>query len=154
VYHGDVSSLISLIRAQSTTLLATGVVLLATFLISSTPATAQHMNAANAPCRLTSDVDKTNCFVAEAKTAEVDLNVISIRIMRILREEDQDTLRAVQEKWADFREANCSAEKDLYMNGPLAPMAYYSCMAANTRQRIAELNAIYGGLLEKFGNRP
>jgi len=113
------------------------------------------MNAADAPCRnVASEVDKTNCFVAATKTSEADMTGIYIRILGTLREEDQDTLRAVQGKWAEYREANCSAERDLYMNGPLAPMAYFACMAANTRQRITELNAVYGGQLEKSGNRP
>jgi uncharacterized protein YecT (DUF1311 family) len=152
VYDGDVSSLSTLIPAQRTGLLAACFVLLA--LMFAPAAFGQHLNAADAPCRkVTSDVEKTNCFAAEAKTSENELSGIYIRVMRILREDEQETLQTVQAKWADYRETNCSAERDLYMNGPLAPMAYYACLAANARQRVTELNTIYKWRVEKAGNR-
>jgi uncharacterized protein YecT (DUF1311 family) len=121
------------------------------FLTSAGHASPQHMNAKDAPCQNGPGAAETQCFIEEAHRADVELNLQYNRIHQILSPAEQRQLQAAQRLWIQFRDANCAAERDLYGGGSAASMAYQACIAADTRQRTAELNVMYGWRLEKFG---
>jgi uncharacterized protein YecT (DUF1311 family) len=80
----------------------------------------------------------------------MELTLLYNKIRQILSPTEQRQLQAAQRLGIKFRDANCAAERDLYGVGSAARMAYEACLGADTRQRTAELNVIYGWRLEKF----
>jgi uncharacterized protein YecT (DUF1311 family) len=113
---------------------------------------AQHMNATDAPCHgPASNAEMTACFVSASKVAAEHLNKIYDRIREVLSANEQKDLLGTQRLWLKFRDANCSAERNLYAGGSAAPMVYVACVEAVTRQRTSDLKAMYGWRLEKFG---
>jgi uncharacterized protein YecT (DUF1311 family) len=112
---------------------------------------AQHM-AEDSLCRTAGPgVDVTRCFIEEGQRTDRELNLLYNQIREILSPADRAQLQAVERLWIQFRDANCGAERDLYGGGSAAPMVYAACVAADTRQRTAELKVMYGWRLEKFG---
>jgi uncharacterized protein YecT (DUF1311 family) len=110
------------------------------------------MNAPDAPCQApASNAEETNCFIAASKAANSKLNATYSRIREVLSSDEQWDLQEAQRLWLRFREANCSAERNLYGSGTAVPMVYAACVEVNTRHRTAELKAMYGWRLEKFG---
>jgi uncharacterized protein YecT (DUF1311 family) len=113
---------------------------------------AQHMNAPDAPCQApASNAETTVCFISASKAADEQLNKIYTRIREVLSADEQKDVQEAQRLWLKFRDASCSAEKNLDASGSAAPGAYAACIEAETRQRIADLNTIYGWRLQKFG---
>jgi uncharacterized protein YecT (DUF1311 family) len=114
-------------------------------------ASPQHMNAKDSPCQAVgTGADETKCFIDEAHRADMELNLQYNRIRQVLGPAEQRQLQAAQRLWIQFRDANCTAERDLYGGGSAGPMTYQACLAADTRQRTAELGVMYGWRLEKF----
>lgn len=114
-------------------------------------AAAQHMNAPDAPCRTpASNAEETSCFIAASKAADTKLNEVYSHLRVGLSPEEQKDLQQAQRLWLRFRDADCSAERNLYGSGTAAPMVYAACMEADTRQRAAELKTMYGWRLEKL----
>lgn len=60
-------------------------------------------------------------------------------------ETEKAALRAAQDKWREFRDANCQAEAgiDFSPEGTAFVVAFMECMAAMTEQRVAELKSRY-----------
>jgi uncharacterized protein YecT (DUF1311 family) len=115
-------------------------------------ASAQHMNAQDAPCQApASNAEMTACFISASKTADERLNKIYIRVREVLSSDEQKDLQAAERLWLKFRDANCSAERNLYAGGSAAPTVYAACIEADTRERTTDLKAMYGWRLEKFG---
>jgi uncharacterized protein YecT (DUF1311 family) len=119
------------------------------FLTSAGEVSAQHMNAKDAPCQTGPNSEETRCFFNEAQAADRELNLVYNKIRKILSPTDQSKLQTAQRLWVQFRDANCAAERELYDGGSAAPMVYQACLGADTRQRTAELNVMYGWRLEK-----
>lgn len=125
---------------------------LATCFFLADHASAQHMNAPDAPCRgPASNAETTACFISASKTADEQFNKVYVRIREVLSTDEQSDLQAAQCQWLKCCDANCSAERNLYAGGSAAPMVYAACIEANTRQRTSDLAAIYGWRLQKFG---
>ena len=125
---------------------------LATCLLFSDNSTAQHMNAADAPCRgPASNAEGTRCFIDASHTADKKLNQVYARVGEVLDPDEQKELQAAQRLWLKFRDANCAAERNLYGGGTAVSMVYAACIKADTRQRTAELKMMYGWRVEKFG---
>lgn len=115
---------------------------------------AQHTNAATAPCRdAGSNAEVTQCFVTASQAADKQLNEVYARVRQVLSPDEQEQLQEAQRLWVKFRDANCTAERSLYGGGTAAPMVYEACLEADTRQRITELNTMYGWRMEKFGKK-
>lgn len=111
---------------------------------------AQHMNAKDAPCqRAGSGAAETQCFIEESQSADKELNSFLAKVQKVLDADEQSRLHLAQRSWAQYRQANCEAERALYNGGSAAAMTYYACLAADTRQRISELNTMYGWVLQK-----
>ena len=112
------------------------------------------MNAPDGPCKApASNAEETQCFVTAAKVADEQLNQTYAHVRQVLSLDEQRDLQQAQRLWLEFRDANCSAERNLYGSGTAAPMVYAACLEADSRQRTAELNTMYGWRLEKFGNK-
>ena len=62
-------------------------------------------------------------------------------------------MQEAQRLWLKFRDANCSAERNMYGSGTAASMVYAACIEADTRQRTAELKTMYGWRWQKAGKR-
>jgi uncharacterized protein YecT (DUF1311 family) len=116
----------------------------------SVPAAAQHMNLPNAPCRnAVVTVEAERCFVHATKAANMVLQQHLSRIRRILGPFESADLEKAQALWAQFREADCSAERDLFGRRTGGPVTYFACLEAWARMRLADLDAIYGWRLAK-----
>src|ERR1035441_656627 len=88
---------------------------LVTCLLLGDNANAQHMNAPDSPCKApASNAEMTACFISASKTADERLNKICNRIREVLSADEQRDLQAAQRLWLEFRDANCSAERNLY----------------------------------------
>jgi uncharacterized protein YecT (DUF1311 family) len=130
----------------------TRLLVLVGFLSFATYAMGQHMNAEDAPCRgPSSNAEETQCFISASRNADTEMNQTYDRVRKVLGADEQEKLQSVQRLWMQFRDSNCTAERDLYGRGTAAPMVYAACIEADTRQRSAELNTIYGWRLIKFG---
>src|SRR6516164_4469645 len=76
--------------------------------------TARHMNAKN-PCENVGGPasEETRCFVEEAQRADRELNLVYNKVRTVLTSTEQQQLQATQRLWIQFRDANCTAERDL-----------------------------------------
>ena len=110
------------------------------------------MNAPDAPCQApVSNAETTACFISASKAADEQLNKTYTRIREVLSADEQKDVQEAQRLWLQFRDASCSAERNLYAGGSAASRAYAACIEAETRQRTAELKTIYGWRLQKVG---
>jgi uncharacterized protein YecT (DUF1311 family) len=112
---------------------------------------AQHMNANDGPCqRPASGAEETACFNDAYKKSDAELNQFYHRVQAVVDGEELAKLKVAQRLWIQFRDANCSAEHELYLGGSAASMVELACLEAVTRHRTEELNVMYGWRLEKF----
>jgi uncharacterized protein YecT (DUF1311 family) len=108
------------------------------------------MNALGAPCRgPASTLEATNCFTAAAKSADQQLNRTYEQIRNTLVDGDKKKLQEAQRIWLQFRDANCTAERELYSGGSAASMVYAACIEADTRHRTSELKTMYEWKVDK-----
>jgi len=116
------------------------------------PAQAQHMNAADAPCKNAgSGVEQANCLSAAAKKADANLNETYQRITSVLGPSDRQQLQNAERAWLTYRDQICGAERNLYNGGTGGNAAYPACLEAVTRHHVAELKSAYWWRVEKFG---
>ena len=126
--------------------------LLAICFLLSDHSAAQHMNAVDAPCRgPATTLDEMQCLIAASKVADERLERTYNRVREVLSKDEQNDLQQAQRLWLKYRDANCSAERNLYGGGTAAPVVHAACMEADTRERTAELKTMYGWRLKKFG---
>lgn len=131
-----------------------GLLIVVGCLFLSSNSLAQHMNAADAPCRdAASGAEETQCFVTASQVADKQLNDTYARVRQVLSSDEQEQLQEAQRLWLKFRDANCTAERNLYGKGTAAPMVYAACITADTQQRTSELNTMYGWRVEKLGKK-
>ena len=117
-----------------------------------TPLQAQHMNAADAPCKAAgTGVEQVNCLNVAVKKADADLNSVYQRITGILEIADRQKLQSAERAWLLYRDQACAAERDLYSGGTGGLAAYPACLEAVTRHRISDLRTAYWWKVEKFG---
>lgn len=114
------------------------------FLSANLPARAQHMNEKDSPCaEVVVTVDLTNCLAKARDAADAKLNAVYKQLRGKLDAADGQRLVAAQRLWIQYRDANCSAERDLYGSGTAASPAYLACLEAMTRVRTKELAVTY-----------
>jgi uncharacterized protein YecT (DUF1311 family) len=108
------------------------------------PATAQHMNQKESPCaNVVVTVDLARCLSNAKDPADVRLNSVYNKTHERLDASDAQRLQAAQRLWIQYRDANCSAERDLYAGGTASGPAYLACLEAMTRARAKELEIMY-----------
>jgi uncharacterized protein YecT (DUF1311 family) len=108
------------------------------------PARAQHMNEQDSPrAGVVVTVDLTNCLAKATDMAETQLNAAYKNLRGKPAAADGQRLIATQRLWIQYRDANCTAERDLYDGGTAASPAYLACLEAMTRARTRELAVTY-----------
>jgi uncharacterized protein YecT (DUF1311 family) len=73
----------------------------------------------------------------------LELNAAYKEIRGKLDGEDAKRLVAAQRLWIQYRDANCTAERELYAGGTAANPVYLACLEAMTRARTKELRVTY-----------
>jgi uncharacterized protein YecT (DUF1311 family) len=117
-------------------------------LLTNGVALGQTADAQQRPCQeADSNAQMRQCLRAAAQKADAALDQTYEAIVWKLSGSNREALRAAQQLWIRFRDASCTAARNLYEGGTLAPAAYWGCMEAATRQRTAELKSIYGDFL-------
>ena len=112
--------------------------------VASIPVQAQHMNEKDSPCTgVGVTADLANCLAKARDSADVKLNAMYKRVRERLEAADAQRLIATQRLWIQYRDANCSAERDLYGGGTASWPAYLACLEAMTRARTRELEVTY-----------
>lgn len=112
---------------------------------------AQHMNAKDGPCQKPAFGDEeTSCFYHASKHSDAELNQLYLRVLTVVDGDELAKLKAAQRLWMQFRDANCSAEEELYSGGSAASMVKIACLEAVTRHRTEELHVMYDWRLEKW----
>lgn len=128
---------------------AAAVLCLATVLI--TPAHAQHMNAGNTGCEdAGSEVDVSNCFYESWQKADLELNQVYKRIIRVMPVKHRPALTMSQRNWIRFRDSFCDAESSLYSGGSANGKVHRACLTAVTKQQTSALHNAFGWRVEKF----
>ena len=106
------------------------------------------MNSPAAPCRnVAVTVAVENCFEKAYKAADSHLNQTYSQISSVLPSDDVQRLKAAQRLWIEFRDATCTAESHLFNGGTASAPAYSACLEELTRQRVADLQTIYGWVI-------
>jgi uncharacterized protein YecT (DUF1311 family) len=130
------------------TLVRFWLLMLTAFICCNSVARAQHMNAADAPCRnVAVTVAMENCFDKAYKAADSGLNQMYSQIEKVLQPDDLQRLKVAQRLWIQLRDATCTAESNLYNGGTASAPAYSACLEEETRQRTADLNTTYGWVI-------
>jgi uncharacterized protein YecT (DUF1311 family) len=112
------------------------------------PTAAQHINEKESPCSSAfTTVEMSSCFGKARGAADAELNTTYKTIHAKLDGEDEQRLVATQRLWIQYRDANCTAERELYAGGtaatPVYLAVYLACLGAMTRARTKELLATY-----------
>ena len=83
-----------------------------------------------------------DCAGKEYQKTDAELNAVYKQLMASLSDrEHQASLRAAQQAWLKYRDANCEFEAFENRGGTIYPLVYTSCLAAVTRARTKELRA-------------
>jgi uncharacterized protein YecT (DUF1311 family) len=102
------------------------------------------MNERDSPC---SDARTTfelrSCFAKARDVAEGQLHVAYNEVRAKLDEEEESRLMNAQRLWIQYRDAHCTAERELYTGGTAAAPVYLACLVAMTRARTKELRVTY-----------
>ena len=108
------------------------------------PASAQQMNEKDSPCSdAGTTLELTTCFAKAREAADAQLNAAYKEIRSKLAGEDEKRLVTAQRLWIEYRDANCTAERELYAGGTAATPVYLACLEAMTRARTNELWVTY-----------
>jgi uncharacterized protein YecT (DUF1311 family) len=84
-----------------------------------------------------------SCFAPARDVADSGLDGAYKEIRARLDGEDATRLNLAQRLWIQYRDANCTAERERYADGTAAPVVYLACLEAMTRARTKELLARY-----------
>lgn len=100
-------------------------VLLATALAANLPARAQHLEEQDSPCvDVGVTADLVNCLAKARDAADAKLNAAYEQLHAKLDATDGQRLIVTQRLWIRYRDANCSAARDLYDGDTAAPPVY------------------------------
>jgi uncharacterized protein YecT (DUF1311 family) len=112
--------------------------------LATVPARAQHMNEKDSPCANTAvNEDLTECLSKAKDSSDAKLNSVYKNLRDKLDSSDAEHLMATERLWIQYRDANCSAERELYGGGTASFPAYLACIEAMTRARTKELEVTY-----------
>jgi uncharacterized protein YecT (DUF1311 family) len=119
--------------------------LMVAVLAANVPARAQHMNEKDSPCaNVVVTVELASCLANARDAAGAQLNAAYRNRRGKLGVTDGQRLVATQRLWIQYRDANCTAERDLYAGGTAASPADLACLESMTRARSKELAVMYG----------
>jgi uncharacterized protein YecT (DUF1311 family) len=104
----------------------------------------QHMNESDSPCaKVVVTSDLTKCLADARDRADANLNSVYKEIRGRVEGADIENLTKTQRLWIQYRDANCSAERDLYEGGTAKYPVYFACLESLTRGRTRELQVTY-----------
>jgi uncharacterized protein YecT (DUF1311 family) len=107
-----------------------------TTVLLAVPACGQHMNEKDSACaNVVVTVELTNCFSDARNRSDTKLNSVYKEIRTRLEGADADHLTKTQRLWVQYRDANCSSERDLYEGGTAKYAVYFACLESLTRAR-------------------
>jgi uncharacterized protein YecT (DUF1311 family) len=102
------------------------------------------MNEKDSPCaNVIVTAELTKCLSDARDTADAKLNSVYKEIRSRLEGADAKSLTKTQRLWIQYRDANCSAERDLYTGGTAKYAVYFACLESLTRGRTGELQVTY-----------
>lgn len=102
------------------------------------------------PCANAQTQTEMNGCAAEAyKKADAALNRVYQQLLAKLESAHQEKLKAAQRAWLPFRDAHCECEAFTYEGGSMQPMMRGHCLAAETKARTQQLQA----MLKEMTNR-
>ena len=113
------------------------------FLISAAFLTTPCMAQKNSqdPCSTaTSQAQLNRCWANQADKAERRLS--AALDSALAKTTVRSTAETAQEKWKEYRDAECTAVAALYEGGSMQPMQHSACLVHLTNERIAELKNI------------
>jgi uncharacterized protein YecT (DUF1311 family) len=118
--------------------------LFAVLLLASTPVRAQHMNEKDSPCAGVGPTPElAGCLAKARDSSDAKLNSLYKSLRERLDPSDAERLTVAQRLWIQYRDVNCSAERELYDGGTASFPAYLACLEAMTRMRTKELEVTY-----------
>lgn len=79
------------------------------------------------------------CAASGYQAADAELNRVYQQLRRQLDPASQNKLMVAEQKWIEFRDANCAFESDRYAGGSIQPLIHSSCMQQMTQERTAQL---------------
>jgi uncharacterized protein YecT (DUF1311 family) len=127
----------------------TSLILGALAILSTVPAYGQHMNEKDSPCaNVVITAELTDCLSRARDKADAKLNTVYKEVRSHLQAEDAERLTKTQRLWLQYRDANCTAERDLYEGGTAKYPAYFACLESMTRARTRELQLTYAVALK------
>jgi uncharacterized protein YecT (DUF1311 family) len=81
-----------------------------------------------------------DCQNREYKKSDAELNTVYKQVMAKLNDEgERAALRAAQQAWIKFRDAECEFESYENKGGTIYPLVYNGCLTALTRERTKQL---------------
>lgn len=105
---------------------------------------AQHMNEKDSPCaKFFVTAGLVSCLAKAKDVADVRLCRAYKNLRERLDPADLQRLVVTQRLWIQYRNANCTAERELYAGGTAASPAYLACLEAMARARTQELAVTY-----------
>jgi len=108
------------------------------------PAFTQHMNEPESACaKVVITAELSASLVNAYKSSDTTLNTVYEKIRTTLDAAEPKQLTEAQRLWIQYRDANCTAERDLYEGGTASFPAHEACLEAMTRQRTAEVCVTY-----------
>ena len=102
------------------------------------------MNEKDSPCAdvvVTSDL--VACLIKAGEAADAKLNTAYKEVRGRLDGTELKQLVATQRLWIQYRDANCTAERELYGGGTGGPPTFLACIEAMTRARTKALAVTY-----------
>lgn len=117
--------------------------------LATLPAVAQYMNEKDSPCAdVVTTSDLVTCLYKAGSVSDTELNKVYNEIRKSLDQDEFKSLGATEKLWLQYRDSNCSAERELYGNGTGGPPAYLACLESMTRARTKELRITYNARMK------
>jgi uncharacterized protein YecT (DUF1311 family) len=117
--------------------------------LATVPAYGQHMNEKDSPCaNVVITAELMDCLSGARGKADATLITVYTEVRSHLRANDAERLTQAQRLWLQYRDANCTAERDLYEGGTPKYPVYFACIESMTRARTRELQVTYAVALK------
>lgn len=83
-------------------------------------------------------LDMNQCANEEYKKVDGELNMLYQDVLKRTSNEQTKRLKIAQNKWIEYRDADCKFQTSQFVGGSIHPMVYSHCLAEKTENRINE----------------